>query len=119
MKRTGLCAAGFGVLLLLTAPVAAQDKFDGVWSLYIFGDAGLCEFGYRVPIKINSRLVTYNGRTINPTMVDISDSGAVDFRLNGGAYLVTGNGALSSSRGAGKWASPTFHCTGRWRAERQ
>jgi hypothetical protein len=52
-------------------------------------------------------------------MVDISDNGAVDFRLNGGTYLVTGNGALSNSRGAGKWASPTFHCTGRWRVERQ
>jgi len=51
--------------------------------------------------------------------VEISDSGTVAIRLDGGSYKVTGNGALSSGRGAGKWAAPTFHCTGRWRAERQ
>lgn len=119
MKRTGLSAAWFGVFLLATGPAAARDRFDGVWSLYIFGDAGVCDFGYRVPIKIDSRLVSYNGRTFNPAVVAISDSGSVAIRLDGGSYLVTGNGALSSSRGAGKWAAPTFHCTGRWRAERQ
>jgi hypothetical protein len=119
MKRAGLGAAWFGLLLLVTGPAAARDKFDGAWSLYIFGDSGICDFGYRVPITIDSRMVIYNGRTFNPAMVEISDSGTVAIRLDGGSYKVTGNGALSSSGGAGKWAAPTFHCSGRWRAERQ
>ena len=103
----------------MAGPAAAQDKFDGVWALYIFGDSGVCDVGYRLPIKIDRRLISYNGRTINPSMVVISDSGSVAIRVNGGAYLVTGNGALSSRHGSGKWAAAPFHCSGRWRAERQ
>ena len=119
MKRTGLGVALFGAILVMAGPAAARDKFDGDWALYIFGDAGVCDFGYRVPIRIDGRLVHYNGRTINPSMVEISDSGSVAIRLTSGSYLVTGNGALSSRRGSGKWVATTFHCTGRWRAERQ
>ena len=119
MKHAGLGAALLAAALLSAGPASAHDKYDGVWALYIFGDAGVCDIGYRVPIKIDSRLVSYNGRTINPSIVVISDSGSVAIRMNGGAYVVTGDGALSSRSGSGKWAAPTFHCTGRWRAERQ
>jgi hypothetical protein len=119
MKRTALCAIGLSLVLLVGGPAAARDKFDGNWSLYIFGDPGVCEFGYRVPVKIDSRLVTYNGRTLAPAMVAISDSGSVMIRLESSSYVVTGNGAIGGARGAGKWAAPAFHCTGRWRAERQ
>ena len=119
MKPTGLAAALFAAALMMAAPATASDKFDGAWALYIFGDQGVCAVGYRVPIKIDRRLISYKGRTINPSMVVISDSGLVAIRVNGGAYVVTGNGELSSQSGSGKWAAPTFHCSGRWRAERQ
>ncbi len=119
MRRTALAAVWLSALLLLGGPAAAHDRFDGTWSLYIFGDAGICDFGYRVPVKVDSRLVTYNGRTFSPSVVTISDSGNVAIRLDGGTYVVTGSGALSSGRGSGRWAAPTFHCTGRWRAEKQ
>jgi hypothetical protein len=119
MRRTRLAALWFGALLLMSGPAAAHDRFDGLWSLYIFGDAGVCDFGYRVPVKIDSRLVSYNGRTFSPSVVTIGDSGSVAIRLESASYVVTGSGALSSGRGSGRWAAPTFHCTGRWRAERQ
>jgi hypothetical protein len=119
MKRTGLGVALFAAFLLTAGQAAARDKFDGNWALYIMGDSGVCEFGYRVPIRIDGRLVHYNGRTINPSMVAISDSGSVAIRLDNGSTRVTGSGALSSGRGSGKWSAPSFHCTGRWHAERQ
>ena len=119
MKRTGLGAVWLGVFLLLSGAAAAHDRFDGSWSLYIFGDPGVCDFGYRVPVRIDSSLVSYNGRTFSPTVVTISDSGNVAIRLDGESYVVTGNGALSSGRGSGRWAVPSFHCTGRWRAEKK
>jgi hypothetical protein len=103
----------------MAGPAVAGDKFDGAWALYIFGDAGVCDFGYRVPIRIDSRLVSYKGRILDPAMIVISDGGDVEVRFVGTSYVVTANGALSSSRGSGRWAAPAFHCTGRWRAERQ
>src|SRR2546428_1329987 len=119
MKRTGLRVALFGAILVMAGPAAARDKFDGDWALYIFGDAGVCEFGYRVPIRIDGRLVHYNGRTIKPSMVAISDSGSVAIRLDNGSTRVTGSGALSSWPGSGKWAAPSYHCTSRWHAYKQ
>jgi hypothetical protein len=119
MKRTGLGAALFGVVLLTAGPAAARDKFDGDWALYIIGDSGVCDIGYRLPIRINGRLVHYNGRTFNPSMVAISDTGSVAIRLASGATVVTGSGALSSRRGSGKWFAASFHCSGRWRVEKQ
>ena len=119
MKRTSLGAALFGVVLLTAGSAAARDKFDGDWALYIIGDSGVCEFGYRVNIRVDGRLVHYNGRTFNPSMVQISDSGAVAIRLASGVNVVTGSGALATRRGSGKWVAASFHCTGKWRVEKQ
>ncbi len=98
---------------------SAANRFDGAWAIYIFGDPGICEFGYRLPIDIKGTALFYKGRTVSPQAIGLSSGGMVTIRLDGGSYMVVGTGALSSGRGAGTWKAPGLRCSGKWRAERQ
>lgn len=119
LRKAGVLALLSLFIIATGMEASAAQRFDGEWAIYIFGAPGKCAFGYRLPIRITGQTVLYKGRAVSKAAVGITSGGTVAIRIGAGRSLVTGTGALNSSRGSGKWVAPSFRCTGSWRAERQ
>ena len=98
---------------------ARSQRFDGNWSVYIYGATSGCTFKYRLPITVRNGDILYKGSRVHPTVIGLNSSGAVAINLGSGASAVTGSGALSSTRGSGRWSAPRYRCNGWWRAEKR
>ncbi|HET7714412.1 MAG TPA: hypothetical protein VFK86_02185 [Bauldia sp.] len=111
------------VLLILLFGFAegtrASEKYDGNWSIFIFGAPGHCQFGYRMKMTIDNGNVLYRGRQVSPHAINVSSGGAVTLRLGTGKFTVIGSGEIDDRRGQGRWTAAGFRCTGWWRAVRQ
>lgn len=110
------------LLLLLfgfAEEVRAGERFDGNWTISIFGAPGACQFGYRMKMTIDNGNVLYRGRQVSPQAIYVSSAGAVTLRLGTGKFTVIGSGAIDPRRGQGRWTAEGFRCTGWWRAVRQ
>ena len=107
------------LLFGLAEGVSADEKFDGNWSIFIFGAPGHCQFGYRMKMTIDNGNVLYRGRQVSPHAIYVSNAGAVTLRLGTGKFTVIGSGEISGRRGQGRWTAEGFRCTGWWRAVRQ
>ncbi len=99
--------------------VRASERFDGNWTISIFGAPGVCQFGYRMKMTIDNGNVLYRGRQVSPHAIYVSNAGAVTLRLGTGKFTVIGSGAIDPRRGQGRWTAEGFRCTGWWRAVRQ
>ena len=60
--------------------VRASERFDGNWTISIFGTPGACQFGYRMKMTIDNGNVLYRGRQVSPHAIYVSNAGAVTLR---------------------------------------
>ena len=96
---------------LATAPVAAQQPYDGLWQVTVVTKSGSCD------AQTASTLTVSDGKITGPISGTVTSGGLVRVSING-AYAA---GQLSGNSGSGKWngASAGVPCSGRWEASRQ
>jgi hypothetical protein len=117
LTLAALAVSAAVALPLLSPAEAAPPSYDGLWSVVIMTQQGICEPSYRAPIRISkghmvnagSASFTINGR--------VGKNGAVVVQVTQGANSATGSGHLNSTRGGGSWSGGP--CSGVWHAERR
>jgi hypothetical protein len=104
-------------LPLLTPAEAAQPSYDGLWSVVIQTQQGLCEPSYRAPIRI-TRGNMVNAGSANFTISGrVGKNGMVVVQVTQGPNSATGTGRLHATRGGGSWSGGP--CAGTWHAEKR
>src|SRR3954469_1515995 len=116
MKVVAVLALTTGALLSGSA-LADPAKFDGVWSVSLMADGGLCGSG------TSSTLTIQNGGVRAGGSVSVSGrvgpSGSVSLALQKSGVQGTASGKLSGSSGSGSWSVSSLGCSGRWTAQRR
>jgi hypothetical protein len=100
-------------------PAEAVPNYDGVWSVVIVTQQGLCDPSYRYPIRIAKGAVVNAG----PAQVTISGkvekNGVVVVNVAANGNTATGTGRLAGKVGGGAWSGGNGACSGTWQAERR
>lgn len=99
---------------LAAAPAsAAENAYDGLWSVTVVTKSGSCEPTTSSTLTVSAGKVSAGGAPAG----SVGREGLVKVSING-AYA---NGQLSGNSGSGKWngASAGVACSGRWEASRQ
>ena len=97
---------------LATAPVAAQQPYDGLWQVTVVTKSGSCDAQTTSTVNVADGKISGG-----PVSGSVGSGGLVKVSING-AYAA---GQLSGNSGSGKWngASAGVPCSGRWEASRQ
>ena len=114
-NRISAVFSAFVLVAAAAAPAAAADNsYDGLWTVTIVTKAGSCEPTTRSTLTVTDGKVSAAGAEVSGR---IGREGLVRVSI-GGAHA---NGQLSGNAGSGKWngASAGAACSGRWAASRQ
>ena len=119
VKRLGLSrqlisVAAFSVCAAFAPPAAAQDGFDGMWSIEIVAEQGDCR-PRTVSIEVSDGKVSFAGFGATAEG-DVRSNGTVKAALMHGETVVTARGDLDEELGSGRWRSSD--CRGSWTARR-
>ncbi|WP_291842089.1 hypothetical protein [Bradyrhizobium sp.] len=101
-----------GAATIATAPVSAQQPYDGLWQVTVVTKSGSCD------AQTTSTITVADGKISGgPVSGSVGSGGLVRVSING----AQANGQLSGNSGSGKWnaASVGVPCSGRWEASRQ
>jgi hypothetical protein len=98
-------------------PAEAVPNYDGLWSVVIVTEQGLCDRAYRAPIRINKGTMTNTGGGAYTITGKVGKNGAVTVMVSQGDKSATGTGRLSGKSGSGSWSGGP--CAGSWQAERR
>jgi hypothetical protein len=104
-------------LPLLSPAEASPPSYDGIWSVVIQTQQGLCEPSYRAPIRISKGTLVNAGSGSFTITGRVAKNGAVVVQVTQGPNSATGTGRLNSSRGGGSWSGGP--CAGVWHAEKR
>jgi len=110
-------AAAAVATVAASAPSLARSNFDGMWSVSIVTEKGVCDRGYRYPIAINNGVLANAGDAGFDISGKVAPTGAITVRVARGDKAATGQGRLSGASGTGSWTAGT--CAGTWTAERR
>lgn len=110
-------AVSAAVALPLLSPAEAAPDYDGLWSVVIQTQQGLCEPSYRAPIRITKGMMVNAGSASFVINGRVGKNGAVVVQVTQGPNSATGTGKLNSSRGGGSWSGGP--CAGTWHAEKR
>ena len=98
----------------LSSSAAAQDAFDGMWSIEIVAETGECQTR-TVAIEVADGKVMFAGFGATAEG-EVRSNGRVKAALIRGETVVTARGALDEEVGSGRWRSEDCH--GSWTARR-
>lgn len=104
-------------LPLLSPAEASQPSYDGLWSVVIQTQQGLCEPSYRAPIRITKGMMVNAGSGSFTITGRVGKNGAVVVQVSQGPNSATGTGKLTNNRGGGSWSGGP--CAGTWHAEKR
>jgi hypothetical protein len=109
---TGLLAA----TLATSALAASVPPYDGMWSVSIVTEQGICSNGFKYSINIKDSTLSNGGDA--PVMISgtVTGLGSLSVAIVQGYNSATGSGQLSARNGNGKWKAAS--CSGYWTAER-
>jgi hypothetical protein len=94
-------------------------SYDGVWSVVIVTQQGLCEPSYRYPIRIAKGQVLNAGQAQVTISGKVAKNGEVVVNVAAGDKTATGTGRLAGKVGGGSWSGGNGLCSGIWQAERR
>jgi hypothetical protein len=117
MTLAALAVSAAVALPLLSPAEAAPPSYDGLWSVVIVTQQGLCDPAYRAPIRISKGTLVHAGNGNFTISGRVAKNGAVVVQVTQGANSATGTGQLNSNRGGGSWSGGP--CSGTWQAERR
>jgi hypothetical protein len=112
-----LSALSLAVAVPALKPAEAVPNYDGMWSVVIVTEMGLCERAYRAPIRISKGHVASAGSGAYTITGRVGKDGAVTVLVSQGDKSATGTGRLSGKTGGGSWSGGP--CAGTWQAERR
>ena len=117
--RGFLAVAALSLAAALPAPRSAEavPSYDGIWSVVIVTEQGLCDRAYRAPIRISKGTLANAGSGQFTITGKVGKNGAVTVMVSQGDKSATGTGRLSGKTGAGSWSGGP--CAGTWQAERR
>jgi len=129
MQNSGFFRAPAGAALLaaailaaaLAAPrdAAAVPGYDGIWSVVITTQQGICDTSYRYPIRISNGHVGNAGNATVKITGRVGSNGSVVVNVSNGDKTATGTGRLGGRSGGGSWSGGNGACSGTWQAERR
>ncbi|MCC6779323.1 MAG: hypothetical protein IT537_22310 [Hyphomicrobiales bacterium] len=122
LKRGSAAAVGGMALAaaFAVAPVAdAAPSYDGLWSVVIVTQQGICDTSYRYPVRIVKGAVVNAGSTNVEISGAVQKNGAVVVHVSSGDKSATGTGRLAGASGGGSWSGGNGACSGVWQAERR
>lgn len=96
---------------------AATPSFDGMWSVVILTQQGLCEPSYRAPVRIIKGNMANAGSGNFTITGSVGKNGVVTVMVSQGANSATGTGRLTAKSGGGSWSGGP--CSGTWQAEKR
>jgi hypothetical protein len=117
--RGFLAVAALSLAAALPAPRSAEavPSYDGIWSVVIVTEQGLCDRAYRAPIRISKGNLANAGSGQFTISGKVGKDGSVTVMVSQGDKSATGTGRLSGKTGAGSWSGGP--CAGTWQAERR
>ena len=101
----GALALSAAIALPMLSPAeAAPPSYDGLWSVVITTQQGICEPTYRAPIRINKGQMVNAGGGQFQINGRVGKNGAVVVQVTQGANSASGSGHLNATRGGGSWS---------------
>jgi len=100
-------------------PAEAVPNYDGVWSVVIVTQQGLCDPSYRYPIRITKGNLLNAGNAHVAISGRVAKNGAVVVNVSSGDKTATGTGKLAGKTGGCSWSGGNGFCSGIWQAERR
>jgi hypothetical protein len=119
--RALLVVATLAITTALTAlwPAEAVPGYDGLWSVVIVTNQGVCDTSYRYPIRITNGNLGNAGSATVTISGKVGKNGVVTVHVHAGDKTATGTGRLTGKSGGGSWSGGNGACSGVWQAERR
>jgi hypothetical protein len=114
-----LAALSLAAALPALRPAEALPNYDGIWSVVIVTNQGICDPSYRYPIRITKGTVGNAGNAAVTITGKVEKNGAVIVNVAAGDKTATGTGRLAGKTGGGSWSGGNGICSGIWQAERR
>jgi hypothetical protein len=116
-------ALGVGTMIYGVSEAAPdQGRFNGIWSVQMVTESGLCDRTYGYTLAIDSGVVRYvPAPGDSPTTVtgQVTSDGSVDLDFRRSIAKADASGQLKANRGSGWWKLNMLGCSGRWVAQRR
>jgi hypothetical protein len=112
-------ALALAAALPVLSPAEAVPNYDGVWSVVIVTQQGLCDPSYRYPIRITKGNLLNAGNAQVAISGKVAKNGVVVVNVSAGDKTATGTGKLAGKTGGGSWSGGNGICSGIWQAERR
>jgi hypothetical protein len=117
-KKTVVAVALTPGALLSGSALAEPAKFDGVWSVSLVANGGLCGSGTSSTLMVQNGSVRAGGAGVSVSG-QVGPSGSVSLALQKSGVQGTASGRLSGASGSGSWSVSSLGCSGRWTAQRR
>jgi hypothetical protein len=114
-----LAALSLAAALPALRTAEAVPNYDGIWSVVIVTNQGICDPSYRYPIRISRGTVVNAGNAAVTITGSVAKNGAVIVNVAAGDKTATGTGRLAGKTGGGSWSGGNGACSGIWQAERR
>jgi hypothetical protein len=99
---------------------AAQQQFNGRWSVEVVTERGACDRAYRFPVVIERGRIRYGGPESLTISGTVTARGAVRSSIAADGMQADVTGRLSGATGTGTWEiAGGRSCGGTWNAERR
>ncbi len=118
MKRIFAVLAASTGMILSGSVLADPAKFDGVWSVQLVANAGLCGSGASQTLAVQNGSVRAGGSGVSVSG-QVGPSGSVSLALQKSGVQGSASGKLSGASGSGSWAVSSLGCSGNWTAQRR
>lgn len=118
MNKTFAALAFSTGAVLSGAAFSEPAKFDGIWSVQLVAEAGLCGSQTGQTLIVQDGRVRAGGSGVSVSG-QVGRGGSVSLAMQKGPAQGSASGKLSGTSGAGTWAVSTMGCSGRWTAQRQ
>jgi hypothetical protein len=115
-KAVASLALTTGVILSGSA-LAEPAKFDGVWSVSLVANGGLCGNGTSPTLMVQNGSVRAGGSGVSVSG-QVGPSGSVSLALQKSGVQGSASGKLSGTSGSGSWSVSSLGCSGHWTARR-
>src|SRR3712207_6556938 len=104
-------------MIMSGSALADPAKFDGVWSVLLVADSGLCGSGSSQTLTVQNGSGRAGGSGVSVSG-QVGPSGSVSLALQKSGVQGSASGKLSGASGSGSWSVSSLGCSGHWTARR-
>jgi hypothetical protein len=118
LRKTVVALALSAGAILSGSALAEPAKFDGVWSVSLVANGGLCGSGTSSTLMVQNGSVRAGGAGVSVSG-QVGPSGSVSLALQKSGVQGSASGRLLGTSGSGSWTVSSLGCSGRWTAQRR